>query len=136
MAITYTLLTDNGIKCSHFFPVVVLGDKCLGRIANCLPNVYFQLGLLLNLTRPIISQLELKFTGDLWRLNYEVMARWRDDNCHMPDMVKTLIQALRELDLNDVVEVVRNGESVGSFFNRYSLTKFAFSLPLIVVIEL
>jgi len=40
-------MTDNGVKCSHFLHVVVLGDKSLGRITDCLPNVYFRLGLLL-----------------------------------------------------------------------------------------
>ena len=128
-------MTDNGIKCSHLFPVVVLGDKCLGRIADGLPDVYFRLGLLLNLTRPIISQLEVKFSGNLWRLNYEVLARWRDDNCHMPDMVKRLIEALRELGQNDVVEVVRNGECVNCLTD-IALQKFFFSLPLILVVEL
>ena len=98
-----------------FSPVVVLGDRSLDRIAVCLGNVYFRLGLLLNLARPFIEQLEVKFPKDLYRLNFEVLLKWRDDNCHRPNMVNGLIETLHTLGKNDVVEIVRDGECVMLF---------------------
>ena len=66
--------------------------------------------MLLHLTRPIISQLEVKFPGDLWRLNFEVLASWRDNNLGCPNIMSDLIEALKSLRQNDVVETVRDGE--------------------------
>ena len=86
-------------------------------ITDCLGKVYFRLDLQLNLLRPYINQLDVKFRDDLWRLNFEVLVRWRDNCNNLPpvDMVKDLIGALRSLGLNDVVDIVRDGECFGWF---------------------
>ena len=101
----------------------MLGDHSLSQIVDRLGNIYFQLGLLLGLTKPVIEQFEVKFPNNLWRLNFEVLNRWQDDNRHQPNMVDELIKVLRNLDLNDVVDVVRDGECINwfKFINVYFL---------------
>ena len=112
----------------------MLGDQSLSRIVDFLGNVYFRLGLLLGLTKPVIEQFEVKFPNNLWRLNFEVLTRWRDDNRHQPNMVDVLIKALRNLDLNDVVDVVRDGECINWFkfiivnFNHHIMFGLSFRL--------
>ncbi|KAI0237196.1 hypothetical protein LSAT2_012321, partial [Lamellibrachia satsuma] len=84
---------------------VVFTDDSLHCITDCLGNVYFRLGLLLQVARPY-EQLECKFRGDLWRLNFEVLTKWRD-SCDQLLMVKQLTTALKALNLNDVLDTVR-----------------------------
>ena len=109
----------NTVRCSnatdslYSFIVVVLTDESIGRIAGCLGNVYFRMALILHVPTPYINQLEHTFRDDLFCLNFEVLARWRDNNMHVPNMTKEPVEALRSLGLNDVVETVRDGECDG-----------------------
>ena len=78
-------------------------------IAKSLGNVYFELGMLLNLTRSMVLQVEADFRDSVFRRNFEVLVKWRESTAH-PNPIIELITALQALDLNDVVKTVQDRE--------------------------
>ena len=86
----------------------MLSDNGLTLIANSLGDIFYELGTLLRLTRPMLLHIE----GDhnrVFRRNLEVLVKWRQITAH-PNPIIELIAALQALDLNDVVKTVQESE--------------------------
>lgn len=85
----------------------------LSDIAENLGNVYFRLGMLLNVGSAFIKQVEYNHHRDLTRITFEVLVRWRNKARERADtlgMAEELINALRALHQNVVADKVRYGE--------------------------
>ncbi|KAI0239807.1 hypothetical protein LSAT2_009470, partial [Lamellibrachia satsuma] len=65
---------------------------------------------LLSVTLPRIQWLENDYVRNTWRMTYEVLVNWHQTSINRSNavvMMEDLIGALKELNLNDVAEVVR-----------------------------
>ena len=85
----------------------------LCNLAENLGNVYFPLGMLLNVDSAYIEQMEYNHHRDLIRITFEVLVRWKNNARERTDtlgMAEELIKALRQLHKNDVADKVRCGE--------------------------
>ena len=92
---------------------MLINDAFLGKITENLGNVYFPLGLLLNVARAYIERLENDFPKNTWRVTFEVLVKWRETSKMRPrtdKLIEELVKALSDLGLNDVVEIVKQGE--------------------------
>lgn len=82
-------------------------------IADSLGNVYHRLGMLLNVGRAFIEQVEYDYKK-LTRVTFEILVRWRDNaresGVDTMAMAEELCRALEALNQNDVADKVRHGE--------------------------
>ncbi|KAI0239371.1 hypothetical protein LSAT2_009911 [Lamellibrachia satsuma] len=105
-----------------FLTIVVFTDMNLYRITECLSNIYFKFALLLNVTRPYVSQVEFNFRSNLWCLNFEVLTKWRDncDELREVDVMTDLTETLSLLQLNDVASV-QTADCLGNVYFKLAL---------------
>ena len=91
-------------------------DSFFVKLANSVGNKYFQIGLLLGVAKPFLERLEVDFHGKCWRVTYEMFCKWREISPRRKNiggMVDELTTALSAIELNDAVEMVRDGKCVG-----------------------
>ena len=83
------------------------------KVANSVGSTYFQLGILLGITKPLLERLEVDFVGKCWRITFEMLCKWRQISprrTNIDDMVEELTTALSSIEMNDVVNMVIHGK--------------------------
>ncbi|KAI0215473.1 hypothetical protein LSAT2_032479, partial [Lamellibrachia satsuma] len=108
-------LSNDSVFCRTRFDQCnqnLITDNFLTKSPNYLRNVFWQLSLLLTVALPRIQWLEDDYIRDTWHMTYSVLVNWRQTTINRLNavvMIEDLIGALKELNLNDVAEIVRLG---------------------------
>ena len=101
-----------------FFLEELITDKFLKYVAEQLGG-YYDIGLILGVSRAFIEQQENAYPKKTTLVTTKVLLQWRSiskNRDSMVNMMEELISALKDLQLNDVADMVRHGEcSIGPF---------------------
>ena len=94
----------------------MLGDRFFVKLKNAVGNAYLDLGPCLGIEITFIQQQEYEYPHDASRVTLEVLNKWRQSSTCAGDedaMTKELLSALHDLDMNETIEMVKTGTTIG-----------------------
>ncbi|KAI0209014.1 hypothetical protein LSAT2_006272 [Lamellibrachia satsuma] len=86
-----------------------LSDQFLLGVANKIGKEYFNVGISLGFDKSVVEQIQHAYPGDIKRMMFEILSRWKKNSPKRRDhvaMVKQLCKALSENGHGDVADYV------------------------------